>query len=224
MPWDIFERAAGRYEAWYATPRGQRADEAERALLTQLLGVLPDRSKCARGRLWHRPFHLLARRSRLAGSRAGPDAGDAGGGASASFRHPSPVGRRPWSADARGSRRPRGLCDDTRVSGGARPWLWPKQCEWPVMGSWWSLSIAGAWAGSHVGGVPRRGSLCWARHGIPRSCPSWAMVKAAVGTRLQGIQWASTLFPDGLWRVQAPIPLGDVIGMAARMTGKEHAR
>jgi SAM-dependent methyltransferase len=52
----------------------------------------------------------------------------------------------------------------------------------------------------------------------------WAMVKAAVGTRLQGIHWVSTLFPNGLWRVQAPIPLGAVIGMAVRMTGKEHTR
>jgi SAM-dependent methyltransferase len=50
------------------------------------------------------------------------------------------------------------------------------------------------------------------------------MVRAAVGRRLQEIQWVSTLFPDGLWRVQAPIPVGEVIGMVARMTGKEEAR
>jgi SAM-dependent methyltransferase len=36
-----FEQAIGRYEAWYATPRSQSADEAERALLTRLLACFP---------------------------------------------------------------------------------------------------------------------------------------------------------------------------------------
>ena len=33
MPWGSFEQAARRYERWYTTPRGQRVDVAERALL-----------------------------------------------------------------------------------------------------------------------------------------------------------------------------------------------
>lgn len=35
--WRRFERHAAGYEAWYATPRGRRADLAERALLERLL-------------------------------------------------------------------------------------------------------------------------------------------------------------------------------------------
>jgi ubiquinone/menaquinone biosynthesis C-methylase UbiE len=35
--WQLFERSAPGYEAWYATPRGRRADLAERALLERLL-------------------------------------------------------------------------------------------------------------------------------------------------------------------------------------------
>ena len=41
MPWDIFDRAAPRYEGWYTTPRGQRAEQAERALLVWLLQPFP---------------------------------------------------------------------------------------------------------------------------------------------------------------------------------------
>jgi trans-aconitate methyltransferase len=35
--WQLFERDPAGNEAWYATPRGQRADRAERALLECLL-------------------------------------------------------------------------------------------------------------------------------------------------------------------------------------------
>ena len=37
MTWQIFERSAANYEAWYATRRGRRADAAERRLLLDLL-------------------------------------------------------------------------------------------------------------------------------------------------------------------------------------------
>jgi ubiquinone/menaquinone biosynthesis C-methylase UbiE len=35
--WRLFEHDAAGYEDWYATPRGRRADQAERALLDRLL-------------------------------------------------------------------------------------------------------------------------------------------------------------------------------------------
>jgi SAM-dependent methyltransferase len=37
VSWQIFEKEAGRYEGWYATRRGHRADLAERRLLLHLL-------------------------------------------------------------------------------------------------------------------------------------------------------------------------------------------
>jgi ubiquinone/menaquinone biosynthesis C-methylase UbiE len=79
-----------------------------------------------------------------------------------------------------------------------------------------------------LGGLSRR----WgrqARHALVSRARAlsvvslWMMVKAAAGTRLQAIQWASALFPNGLWRVQLAIPLGEVIGMAARIAGEEDA-
>jgi ubiquinone/menaquinone biosynthesis C-methylase UbiE len=42
MSWRIFERQAGRYEAWYETARGRRASRAEKQLLGRLLAALPD--------------------------------------------------------------------------------------------------------------------------------------------------------------------------------------
>ena len=39
--WERFDRDARRYEEWYTTPRGQRADGAERALLERLLASFP---------------------------------------------------------------------------------------------------------------------------------------------------------------------------------------
>jgi hypothetical protein len=47
-----------------------------------------------------------------------------------------------------------------------------------------------------------------------------AMLRRAAGRRLAGIRWASTLFPDGLWRLRAPVPLGAVIGMVAMLSGE----
>jgi SAM-dependent methyltransferase len=41
-----------------------------------------------------------------------------------------------------------------------------------------------------------------------------AMAAKAAGSRLQRILWTSTLFPDGLWRICFPIPLGNVLGLA----------
>jgi SAM-dependent methyltransferase len=40
-------------------------------------------------------------------------------------------------------------------------------------------------------------------------------LRQAAGGRLERLRWTSALFPDGLWRVRAPVPLGDVLGVAA---------
>lgn len=42
MTWQIFDRAAGRYEEWYSTHRGRLADAAECKLLLHLLGPFKD--------------------------------------------------------------------------------------------------------------------------------------------------------------------------------------
>ena len=41
-----------------------------------------------------------------------------------------------------------------------------------------------------------------------------ARVRQALGERRRGLHWTSTLFPNGLWQCRAPVPLGEVLGMA----------
>jgi ubiquinone/menaquinone biosynthesis C-methylase UbiE len=41
------------------------------------------------------------------------------------------------------------------------------------------------------------------------------LLRQAARERLERLRWTSALFPDGLWRVRAPVPLGDVLGVAA---------
>jgi ubiquinone/menaquinone biosynthesis C-methylase UbiE len=41
------------------------------------------------------------------------------------------------------------------------------------------------------------------------------LLRQAAGERLDRLRWTSTLFPDGLWRVRAPVPLGDLLGVVA---------
>lgn len=223
MPWDIFEQAASRYAAWYTTPRGQRADAAERALLARLLRGFPKAGSvlevgCGTG---HFTAWLAGQGWRVVGLERAPAMlaevrrhfpelpvilGDAhslplqeGGVDLVVFVTTVEFLEEPALA----------LAEAARVA---------RQGLVVVALNPWSLA-----------GLSRR----WgrqARHTLVSQVREnslvslWIMVKAAVGERLQGIQWVSTLFPDGLWRVQAPIPLGEVIGLAAHMTGKEEAR
>jgi ubiquinone/menaquinone biosynthesis C-methylase UbiE len=223
VPWDIFEQAASRYEAWYATPRGQRADEAERALLTRLLGGFPTAHRvlevgCGTGHFtawltgqgWEvvaldRAPAMLAevRRSR-------PDIPVVLGDARGLPVRESAVDLVVFITTLEFLSEPTmALAEAVRVA---------RQGLLVVALNRWSLGgLSRRW-----GAQARQPLLSQARDTSVVSLR--AMVKAAVGPRLQEIQWVSTLFPDGLWRFQAPIPLGEVIGMAARMTGKEEAR
>jgi hypothetical protein len=48
------------------------------------------------------------------------------------------------------------------------------------------------------------------------------MVRQATGERLRGLHWTSTLFPSGLWRCRAPVPLGAVLGVAVVLATRTH--
>jgi hypothetical protein len=39
------------------------------------------------------------------------------------------------------------------------------------------------------------------------------LLRQAASGRLAHLRWTSTLFPNGLWRVRAPVPLGAVLGV-----------
>jgi ubiquinone/menaquinone biosynthesis C-methylase UbiE len=225
MPWTVFERAAGHYEAWYGSPGGRRADQAECALLAWLLEGFPGAHHvlevgCGTGHftawlatqglqalgLERAPAMLAEMQRRLPHIPA--VLGDA-------HQLPLRAGavdvvvfvtaleflegpERALAEAVRVARQGVLLLALNRWSLGALSRRWGAQAKRPLLGQARDYSI---------------GELR-------------TMVRRAAGPRLQGVRWASTLFPDGLWRWRAHIPFGDVIGLAAvtadSLTGRNH--
>jgi len=214
VSWKLFEAAASTYEGWYATRRGRRADQAERALLAWLLGSLSNVRDvldigCGTGHFTQwlaasglRTLGLERSRAMLAElHRRFPQIPVVHGDA-----HRLPL---------------RAAAVDVA--------LFVTTLEF-LEGSHTALSeaVRVARCGVIVVALNR-----WSVGGLSRRCGPQAhrtllgrardysvaslrtMLTAAAGERLQEIRWASTLFPDGVWKLRARIPLGDVIGMAA---------
>jgi SAM-dependent methyltransferase len=212
VPWHLFEHAAARYDAWYDSPRGQRVERAERALLGDLLVAFPGAESilevgCGTGRFsaWlssalrvrgldRSPAMLAEMRARHPGIPV--ILGDA---------HRLPLLDRsmdlvlfvttleflenPLAA----------LSEAVRVA--RRGVILLALNRWSVGG----LSRrAGAQAGSALLGQARDVSLFSLQ----------AMAVEAAGVALVALPWASTLFPGGLWAARWQLPLGDILGMA----------
>ncbi len=222
MSWTLFEAAAGAYEDWYGTRRGQRADRAERRLLAWMLGGVPGvrtvlEIGCATG---HFARALAASGLRTVGLDRSPA----------------------MLAEAR--QRCAGV---TFVLGDAHR-LPVRTAAVDVALFVTTLEFLGDQqaAAAEAVRVARRGVLVvalnrWSIGGLSRRCGPQARrpllgrardysvvslrttLAAAAGERLRAIRWASTLFPDGAWKVQAPLPLGDIIGVAALLTAPSAA-
>lgn len=216
VPWQVFERAATTYDARYATPPGRRADRAERALVEWLPGHMPGAETlldigCGTG---HTTAWLAERNLRVFGHDRSPAMLDelraqhAGVPAILGDAHRLPVRdgavdlalflttlefvEEPESA----------LREAVRVS--RRGVL---------------LIVLNRWS---AGGVSRRigpqsrGSLL-SRARDRSVLEVRAMARRSAGRRLAAIHSASTLLPDGLWRVRTSLPLGDILGIAVRL-------
>jgi SAM-dependent methyltransferase len=216
VSWEIFEQAASRYEAWYATPRGQRADHAERALLERLFASFPTAQSvlevgCGTG---HFTQWLARKGLKVVGLDRAPAMlvelhqrvpelpvilGDA---------HRLPV--RTGAADV--------VVFVTTIEFLEAPQVALTEAV-RVARQGIILLVLNRWS---LGGFSRR----WghqARRSLVGQARDYslaslrALVQRAAGERLLGVRWASTLLPDGLWWVQGPLPVGDVIGMATRL-------
>jgi SAM-dependent methyltransferase len=215
--WQLFERDPARYEAWYATPRGRRADRAERALLERLLAPFATARRaleigCGTGHftrwLAGRVPHVIGldrspgmlREARRRDGRLPLVQADA---------HELPVGSRAVDvslfvltleflerpADA--------LAEAVRVS--SRGVLVVGLNRWSVGG------FSRRW------GADARGSrLGRASDFTPASLRAHAA--AAAGPRLRALRWASALFPLDIVGMQAVLPCGDVIGAAVELS------
>lgn len=222
MSWPIFERAAEGYEAWYATGRGQRVDEAERALLAWLLAPFADARTvldvgCGTGHfaawLRHRALDVIgldrspAMLAELRRHHAEIPVvvGDAGG---------LPV--RSGAVDVAllvttlefVERPEAALSEAVRVA---------RQGLVVVALNRWSLGGLSR----RVGPQARRPVLSAARDVSLFALRR--MARAAAGDRLQSLHWTSSLFPDGLWAARWRAPVGDVIGMAVVLSPPERA-
>lgn len=216
---EIFESKAGDYESWYSSPRGRRAHESETQLLEWLLQFFPPvRSVleigCGTGHF-----------SRWLSGRSLPTIGLDRSARMLAESRKACAGVPLILGDAH--RLP--VCDN-----GVDLVLFVTTLEFltdPAQGV------------SEAARVARRGLIIvvlnkWSLGALSRrTAPSerdsllqvardfslgalLRIVKKSCGTRLEGIRWQSSLFPNGLYRTLAPLPLGDVIGMALLLKAK----
>ncbi len=216
MSREVFEGAADRYEAWYASGRGQRADQAESALLGWLLSCFPDARSaveigCGTGH--------FTRQLQLRGLRAaGLDRSDAMLRQMHRFAPTIPA----VLGDAH--RLPlRDRAVDLSVFITTVEFL-----ETPLTALSEAVRIArqglvvialNRWS---LGGLSRRWGpqsrcaiLGQARDVSRRELER--MIRTVAEPRWGGVWWASTLLPNGLWKAVVKVPIGDVIGMGVTL-------
>lgn len=213
MAWEIFEKAASRYEAWYTTPRGQRTDRAERALLGWLLGQFPSARDilevgCGTG---HFTTWFASQRPQVVGLDRSPAMmaelhrqqptllviqGDA---------HRLPF--RNQAMDVVAFVTTIEFLDNVELAVSEALRVARQGILLIVLNR---LSVGGF---SRRFGSQMRGSLL----GQARDYSVGTLrrlIRQVGGKHIRGLTWRCTLFPIGLWSLQAPIPFGDVIGMA----------
>lgn len=213
MAWEIFEKAASRYEAWYTTPRGQRTDRAERALLKWLLRQFPSARSmlevgCGTG---HFTTWFAGQRLWVVGLDRSP--------AMITELHRQTPTLPVIQGDAH--QLPfRNQAVDVIAFVTTIEFL--DHVELAV-----SEAIRVARQGiilivlnrSSVGGLSRRfgSQMQESLLGQARDYSVGTLrrlIRQVGGKHIRSLTWRCTLFPVGLWSLQAPIPFGDVIGMA----------
>lgn len=216
MPWELFEQEASGYEAWYATRSGQRADQAERALLQWLLARFPGARSvlevgCGTG---HFAAWFAGKGLRVVGlDRAPAMLGEMrrnfpGIPAILGDAHRLPfrtsavdlavfVTTLEFLDDPEGA-----LAEAVRVA---------RQGLLVVALNPWSLGgLSRRWG-------PQRYQPLLSKARDQTLSSLRGLLKNAAGRRWQGIWWASGLFPGLPWRMRVRLPLGDILGLAVRL-------
>lgn len=216
MSWEIFEEAATRYEAWYETPRGGRADRSERALLAWLLGWFPAPQRvleigCGTGHFtrWlgargclaiglDRSPAMLREARVLAGS----------GPLVLADAHRLPLGDRAVDVSLLVTtlefleRPERALEEGVRVAERGLVVVVLNRCSVGAL--------------SRRLGPQSRGSLLSGARDLSAGRLRACLARAA-GARMLGMHWRSTLLPRPFDRLVTPLPLGDVLGVAVEL-------
>jgi SAM-dependent methyltransferase len=220
MSWEIFETAPSHYESCYRTPYGQRTDRAERALLQTLLAGFPSARQvlevgCGTG---HFTTWLACQGVHVVGFDRSPTMvtelhrqtptlpvilGDA---------HHLPF--RTHAVDVIAFVTTLEFLDQVEIALEEAVRVARQGIIMVVLNRWSLGGLSRRW------GAQARGSLLGqARDYSVGSLRT--LVKHAGGKRVRKIRWSSTLFPNGLWWLQAPLPVGEVLGMAAVLGERE---
>jgi ubiquinone/menaquinone biosynthesis C-methylase UbiE len=211
--WQIFERAAANYEAWYASPQGRRAERAECALLDHLLSGFADVEAvleigCGTG-------HFTAWMSHLKYRVVGLDRSAA---MLAELRrlHPdfpvvlSDAHRLPFADKSFDvscfvtalefiEHPHEAVAEAVRVSRQGSVFI--------VLNRWSSGGLSRRWGRQAEGQI-----LGAARdYSKPQLC---SLVKSAASNRMPALRWQSVLFPFMPAETRLRLPFGDVIGLA----------
>lgn len=216
VPWETFEQQASRYEGWYATTHGRRVDRSERALLAWLLGWFPGARRvlevgCGTGHftepLSDSGFVTLGldrspamlREARRRGVESFLVLGDA---------HRLPLRDRAVDVTALITTLEflesptRALQESVRVA--------ERGLVFVVLNRW-SLGAASRRCGPQSGGALLGGARDLSLRQLQQS------IEDAAAERLRGLHWRSTLLPRPFDRLVAPVPFGDVIGVAVEL-------
>jgi SAM-dependent methyltransferase len=219
VPWEVFEREAGHYEAWYATQRGRRADRAECDLLAWLLSGFPEARRvlevgCGSG---HFTRWLADRGLAPIGLDRSP----------AMLREARRHDRRGTYllADAHALPLPERAVDVvvfvTTLEFLDSPTLALREAA-RVARHGLVLVVLNRWS---LGAAARRGRgrsrspllACACDFSLPELL---RMARAAADDRRTGLRWRSALLPLPCHRLVVPLPLGDVIGVSVGLAGR----
>lgn len=216
MSWQRFDREAERYESWYATARGRRASRAETGLLAWLLQAWPEARTvldvgCGTGHFlpWlaerglrpvgldRSPAMLRVLRRRMPGTPA------VLADARALPLHAGAVDLALFVTTLEFVDEPgQALAEAVRVA---------RRGVVALVLSRWSLGALSR----RLGPRSRGALLRHARDLSPRRAR--ALLARAAGSRLRGLRCRSALLPAPLPPGPTRIPLGDVVGVAARL-------
>jgi len=215
--WRPFETAAASYEAWYETPRGRRAGRAERGLLEALIKEFPGAETllevgCGTG-------HFAAEFARHGLIVVGLDRSPAML-AELRRRHPGlPVVLGDAHALPFGDAAVDLALFVTTLEFLEHPATALREAV-RVSRRGLILLALNRWS---LGGLSRRrgpaarGALLGQARDVS-ILSLRALVRTAAGARLSGVRWTSALWPGGLWAWRVQVPLGDVIGIAVRLS------
>jgi SAM-dependent methyltransferase len=220
VPWEIFEREASRYEGWYATSRGRRTDQAERSLLAWLLRWFPAARRVLEvgSGTGHFTQWLSARGPLAIGLDRSPamlrEAGRSQIGSPLLLADAHRLPLRDGAVDLVLLVTTLEFLDSPRLALRESIRVADRGLALVVLNRWSLGALSRRW------GPRSRGALLAGARDL--SLPRLQQeLRSAAGGRLRSLHWRSALLPRPFHRLVAPVPFGDVLGVAVELTSQQ---